>query len=190
MTVNTRVIKLIMARNERPYVELTPGLRLQVIPEIHSLPHCQKHQSAAFIAEQQILVVWEDDPKKLLDRCTYIQDTLMRMIWGNDSAFPGDSTDEKNELYVEINAVPFENDEPDLERAAEPHRRPIILIQPMLGGATLFMVMTALGGGWRELTVEAYLDRTYLRVLFVACIVPQIWLGLVGFCICIPRSIY
>ncbi|KAF2110810.1 glycosyl transferase family group 2-domain-containing protein [Lophiotrema nucula] len=178
MTINTRVIKLIMARSELPYVELTPGLRLQVIPNIRSLPHCQKHQSAAFIAEQQILVVWEDDPKKLLERGTYIQDTLMRMIWGNESAYPGEEKEEKKEPYSEVNAL---SDESDVELAIESQKRPIVLIQPFLIGATLLLVIAALGGGWREIAVQTFLDRTYLRVAFAACIVPQIWLGLFFF---------
>ena len=71
MTVNTRVIKLILATNDLPYVELTPGLRLQVIPSMSDLSICQKHQSAAFVAKEQLLIVWEDDPKRLLERAKY-----------------------------------------------------------------------------------------------------------------------
>ena len=67
MTVNTRVIKILLhLPTICTYVEIQPGLRLQVLPDMSYLPRCQKHQFAAFIADRGILVVWEDEPKKLL----------------------------------------------------------------------------------------------------------------------------
>ncbi|KAK4978475.1 hypothetical protein LTR66_010567 [Elasticomyces elasticus] len=56
MTVNTKVIKLFLRGNTDPYVPLGDGLRLQVLPSMAYLPGCQKHQSAAFIADRGILV--------------------------------------------------------------------------------------------------------------------------------------
>jgi hypothetical protein len=158
MTVNTRVIKLILARTDLPYVELTAGLRLQVIPNIKDLPHCQKHQSAAFIATQQMLVVWEDDPKRLLERASYIQETLMKMIWGVTDVAP--------------------MDQDDLETADEKPRR-TVLIQAWLTAATLVLAISALGGGWRNIAIEIVVDRNYVRLAFLACLLPQVWLSLV-----------
>jgi hypothetical protein len=176
MTVNTRVIKVILQRTDLPYVEMTAGLRLQVIPDIRDLPYCQKHQSAAFVAAQQLLVVWEDDPKKLLDRAAYIQDTLMAMIWGPKN-LEGAGESEKKDPFVDVDAVDeFE----DLEKGEDADKpRQIVLIQAMLTAGTMILVLAAVGSGWRNIAIELFTDKNYLRVAFIACIIPQIWLALV-----------
>lgn len=174
MTVNTRVIKLILARTDLPYVELTAGLRLQVIPSITDLPHCQKHQSAAFVASQQMLVVWEDDPKRLLERANYIQETLMKMIWGNQYAYPEEN--EKKDPFVGISAA----EEGDIDVKEEEKPRRIVLIQALLTAATLILIIASIGGGWRNVAIELIVDTNYIRLAFVLCVLPQIWLGLVG----------
>ncbi|KAF2186273.1 hypothetical protein K469DRAFT_573231 [Zopfia rhizophila CBS 207.26] len=171
MTVNTRVLKLILARTDLPYVELTADLRLQIIPDIASLPHCQKHQFAAFIATQQILVVWEDDPKRIIDRAAYIQDTLMTMIWRTGEA-------EKLDPFNNITAT----DEMDLEATADEEKpRRIVLLQPTITAGTLILVLAAIGGGWRNVAIEVYVDHNYIRAAFAACILPQLWLALFFF---------
>ncbi|KAK6607980.1 hypothetical protein H4I96_04215 [Botrytis cinerea] len=84
MTVNTRVIKIFLARQHADYVPLSDGLRLQVLPTVEYLPRCQKHHFGAFIQDQQILIVWDDDPKHLLKRAEYIERSLLEMIWADD----------------------------------------------------------------------------------------------------------
>lgn len=171
MTVNTRVIKLLLGRNSLPFVQLSPGLRLQVIPDIQSLPFCQKHQSAAFIASQQILVVWEDDPKRLVRRVNYLQDNLMKMIWGELD----EPEDDKKDPFTNINS--FDGEEVDESLEEGPRR--IVLIQSLLTAATMVLVCSAIGGGWRNIAIELYVDRDWTRIAFAACIGPQIWLALV-----------
>jgi hypothetical protein len=174
MTVNTRVIKLILSSNDLPYVELTAGLRLQVIPSIKDLPMCQKHQSAAFVATEQMLVVWEDDPKRLLERANYIQETLMKMIWGNQSSFSED--DEKKDPCVGVSSV----DEREDPEALEEKPRRIVLIHSITSACTMALVLMALGGGWRRIAIEIIVDHKWIRLLFLLCAPAQIWLALVG----------
>ena len=107
MTVNTRVIKLFLHNNDKPFVPLKKGLRLQVLPDISYLPRCQKHQFAAFIADRGILVVWDDEPKHLLDRAAKIKQALMEMIWDAGS---DDGSDDKKEGGVEVNEVGSDDD--------------------------------------------------------------------------------
>ena len=177
MTVNTRVIKILLHSNDMPYVEIQPGLRLQVLPDMSYLPRCQKHQFAAFIADRGILVVWEDEPKKLLARADTIQEALMKMIWGNESAYPEEN--EKKESATEVSAVDVE----DLENQPEEKPRQIVLIQPMLGAATLLLTILAIGSGWRQIAIETYVDRNYVRAAFAAVALPQMWLALVRYTI-------
>jgi hypothetical protein len=172
MTVNTRVIKLILGSTELSYVQIHEGLRLQVIPDVEALPYCQKHQSAAFVAAQQYLVVWEDDPKKLLERAQFIQDSLMKMIWGKESAFL--TSDEKE---PDANIYEWESDDADnVEK-----KRPQVLIQAFLTAGTLALVLIAIGTGWRHIVIEMNQDPKWIRMAFLGCIIPQFWLGLFFF---------
>ncbi|KAJ9651380.1 hypothetical protein H2201_009278, partial [Coniosporium apollinis] len=57
---------------------------------------CQKHQFAAFIADRGILIVWDDEPKKLIGRVERLEQALVTMIWGNGDAYP-EEKEEKQE---------------------------------------------------------------------------------------------
>jgi hypothetical protein len=175
MTVNTRVIKLLLSKCDRTYIQLDSGMRLQVIPNLEALPYCAKHQSAAFIASQQILIVWEDDPKKLLDRVNHIQDTLMKMIWENCGAM---GLDEKNESY--ISAAPAAGEESGGEEEVEEKPRRPVLIQATVTACTIVLVMFALGSGWRHIVIELVVDKNWVRMVFISCMLPQVWLSLVS----------
>ncbi|PSN72380.1 hypothetical protein BS50DRAFT_597684 [Corynespora cassiicola Philippines] len=174
MTVNTRVIKILLSRTDMPWVQINDGLRLQVIPDMEDLADAQKNQMAAFVASQQILVVWEDDPKRLLERAQYLQDMLIKMIWGDEGAYPAE--DEKKSQFQ---VLEFETLEDGEEVAEQPRR--LVLIQAVLTAATLVLVLAAIGGGWRNVVVELVVDKDWIRVAFVACILPQIWLALFFF---------
>nr|POE56369.1 glucans biosynthesis glucosyltransferase h [Quercus suber] len=174
MTVNTRVIKLFLHNNDRPYVPLKNGLRLQVLPDISYLPRCQKHQFAAFIADRGILVVWDDEPRHLLDRAQKIEKALMEMIWDDD---PMDA-DEKTEARADVNEVGSDD---DVEMGAVEKPRQIILWQPILTAATLALAITALGAGWRNIAIETVVDHNYIRMAFILAFLPQLWLGLFFF---------
>jgi cellulose synthase/poly-beta-1,6-N-acetylglucosamine synthase-like glycosyltransferase len=188
MTVNTRVIKLMLARRQHDYVKIEEGRRLQVIPSLSALPYCQKHQSAAFIADAQILVVWEDDPQELLNRAQHIQDTMMRLIWGQDQ-MPFQNENEnmsekkkakKNEEKQDVKVMEWETMLEDGVPEVQP-KRPIILLQPAATALTLALVITALGAGFRNVAKQIAYDQNYLRIAFVACVLPQAWLALFFF---------
>jgi hypothetical protein len=173
MTVTTRVIKLILAKNNLPYVQLTPRHRLQVIQDIEDLPKCQKNQYAAFVATRGMLVVWADDPGELLEKATFIQDTLMEKIWMKESAH---ATDEKRPQLVETSA---EDTPVDREAGTEKPRR-IVLNQSFGCAVTLIFAVAAVGGGWARIAVEIVVDHNYLRMAFLLVLVPQLWLSLVS----------
>jgi hypothetical protein len=173
MTVNTRVIKILLHTNEMPYVEIEPGLRVQVLPDMSYLPRCQKHQFAAFIADKGLLVVWEDQPKKLLTRAEILQKKLMMMVWGNKSAYPEEPDPEKK--IPEVEAIEVGD---DVE--AQPTKpRKLVLNQAFLTAITLMLSVTVMGGSWRQIAVQTVIDGKYIRVAFIAVLIPQIWLSLV-----------
>jgi len=182
MTVNTRVIKLFLHNNDKPFVPLRGGLRLQVLPNMSYLPRCQKHQFAAFIADRGILIVWDDEPRHLLNRAENIEKALMEMIWsqGTDS----DVENEKKGPEATVQEVNPENGD-EIERADPRAPRRPVLVQPTFTAITLLVTLTAIGLGFRNVAQATYVDHNYLRVLFVLVVPAQIWLGLFFFQACV-----
>ncbi|KKY13398.1 putative glycosyl transferase family 2 [Diplodia seriata] len=170
MTVNTRVIKILLHNNNLPYVEIQKGLRVQVLPDMSFLPRCQKHQFAAFIADRGILVVWEDQPKRLLERVKNIEAALMDMIWQDAE----DGDDEKKEASYDV----YELEDPE---AAEEKPRKTVLIQALITACTMVVTCVAIGSGWREIAVQLQVDGSYIRLAFAAVVIPQAWLSLFFF---------
>lgn len=188
MTVNTRVIKLFLRRQDLSYVPLQDGLRLQILPDITHLPRCQKHHFAAFMNDTATLVVWDDEPRNVLKRAKDIQQQLMDMIWQEDSPYQNEKPTGKDSHGASVMefAVDSEHGDTAHEDLTEKPRR-IVLIQPVLTGITLFLIIAALGSGWRQLAVELVVDKSWLRLAFLLVVPLQIWLGLVRCSPCSPR---
>lgn len=177
MTVNTRVIKLFLHNNDKPFVPMPGGLRLQVLPDMTYLPRCQKHQFSAFIADRGLLVVWDDEPRHLLARAQNIESALMEMIWGQeDSSEDGEDGEKK----TTVNVDEIDSDD-DIERQDPRKIRPIRLIMPTMSGLTIALSIAAIGSGWRGIAQEIAIDGDYNRLCFVVLFVPQIWLSLFFF---------
>ncbi|RMY74176.1 hypothetical protein D0862_14158 [Hortaea werneckii] len=176
MTVNTRVIKLFLHNNDRPFVPLKGGLRLQVLPDMSYLPRCQKHQFAAFIADRGTLVVWDDEPRHLLDRAAKIEQQLMEMIWDDET---GGDDEKKEDGNVEVNEISQE--EADLEAGAVDTKRGICMWMPIISAFTLCLTVTALGSGWQNIAKEIWVDGDYIRLAFILVVIPQAWLALFFF---------
>lgn len=173
MTVNTRVIKILLHSNQLPYVEIQPGLRIQVLPDMSYLARCQKHQFAAFVADRGILIVWDDEPKKLVGRVERLEQALMKMIWGSGDGYPEEKEEKPSQVQVQ------DAEGPDGEAVHVEKPRRIVLIQPVLTACTLILTIAAIGSGWRRVAIEIFVDHNYIRLAFAALIIPQMWLGLV-----------
>ena len=175
MTVNTRVIRILLYNNTLPFIEIKDGLYLQVLPSLSHLPRCQKHQFAAFIADRGMLVVWDDDPKKILGRVERLEHALIKMIWGKQSMYPEEVDEKQEETKVEATEIDADPEDP----AAEKPRR-IMLWQAILTSFTVALAISALGLMWRQIAFETKTDHFYLRCLFALSIIPQFWLSLVS----------
>lgn len=176
MTVNTRVIKLFLHNNDKPYVPLRNGLRLQVLPDVSYLPRCQKHQFAAFVADRGLLVVWDDEPRHLLDRAQKIEQSLMEMIWDDK---PAEVDEKKDGGSIMVNEVSSE--EGDIERGVvEPPRR-IVLWMPIISACTLCLTILVMGLAWQKVAIELVVDGNYIRIAFLLVLPLQMWLALFFF---------
>ena len=182
MTVNTRVIKLFLKRQDLPYVPLQDGLRLQILPNITYLPTCQKHHFAAFIQDTSILVVWDDEPKHLLARADMIEKQLMAMIWDDNSNSAAYDEKMNKSQTVLVSEVPQEGSDGEggYEDLIVEKPRKLVLIQAVLCALTLMLLIAAIGSGWRQIVIELLVDHQVIRLAFAAVVPLQMWLALVS----------
>ena len=176
MTVNSRVIKTFLAWSPDAIdVPLMNGLRVQILPSLDDLPRARKHQFAAFVASEALLVVWDDDPAHLVERAKAIESELMELVWQTGEPREGeDASDEKKVPRVTEFEVDSESGE------IIPEKRSTNLMNTILVAFTLVIVITLLGLGFRSLSVEIAVDHNYLRAAFV-CLTPvQIFFTLVS----------
>ena len=177
MTVNTRVIKLFLQRTDMPYVPLADGLRLQILPDIQSLPFCQKHHFAAFIHDSSLLVVWDDEPRDLLRRARSIENQLMEMIWSSDAEPVVEEKNKSQSIVIQEVTGDGTSSEGIVETLVEPPRK-VVLNQAFMVALTLVLLVSALGAGWREVAIEIAVDKNMIRMAFLAVVPFQAWLAL------------
>ena len=179
MTVNSRVIKTFLAWSPDAIdVPLMNGLRVQVLPCIADLTRARKHQFAAFLASEGLLVVWDDDASNLITRAKAIESELMQFVWQVEAG--EDPSQEKGFQICE--------QEIDAETCElKPEDRPTNLLNTILVAFTLVIVVTLLGLGCRSVAIEVAVDHSYLRLAFLALIPVQIFFTLVCVCYTLER---
>lgn len=183
MTISTSVVQLFLQQENRLYVPLENGLRLQILPDISFLPECQKHHFAAFIQDTANLVVWDDQPTHILTRAKDIEDQLMSVIW-NDSAkdaemlSSGPSGKSTKQTYFHHTHAPVDvGGHNDILSGAP---RKTVLVQPILTAMTLLLIVAAIGTGVRRMMIEVKVDHSQLRLALLLVAPLQIWLALVS----------
>ncbi|CAG9940467.1 unnamed protein product [Clonostachys rosea f. rosea IK726] len=172
MTVNSRVIRTFLQFSpEAVDVPLMNGLRVQILPTIEDLVRARKHQFAAFVASEGLLVVWDDDALHLVPRAKAIESELMELVWKSSDI--DEETDEKNG-GVETEAVEIDEESGEIK----PDQRPIHLQNSILVAITLALVITALGAAWRQLAIEVSIDNDFTRLGLVALFPVQVFFTL------------
>lgn len=175
MTVNSRVIKTFLQWSpDAVDVPLMNGLRIQILPTIEDLPRARKHQFAAFIASEALLVVWDDEALHLVQRAKSIESELMELVWKTgepDEMEPNEGKKNGNVTEVEID-----------EESGEiiPEKRPTNLLNTILVTFTLILIVTVLGAGFREIAIEIAVDHQMIRLAFLALTPVQIFFTLVS----------
>lgn len=173
MTVNSRVIKTFLAWSPDAIdVPLMNGLRVQILPNIEDLTRARKHQFAAFVASEALLVVWDDDPSNLIRRAKAIESELMQFVWG--TVENGKDPEDEKGAYIGDQGIDAESGEPLLEA------RPTNLMNTVLVACTLVIVVTLLGLGCRSVAIEVGVDHGYLRCAFLLLIPVQVFFTLVS----------
>ncbi|KAH0544519.1 hypothetical protein GP486_008512, partial [Trichoglossum hirsutum] len=170
MTVNSRVIKTFLQWSPDAIdVPLMNGLRIQILPTIDDLPRARKHQFAAFIAADAVLVVWDDDALHIIQRAKQIESELMELVWRT-----GEETEEEARNEVDEFTIQIDEESGNII----PHTRPIHLMNTVLVALTLILVVTTLGAGFRQIAAEIAVDGKMLRLALVAMAPVQIFFTL------------
>ena len=180
MTVNSRIINTFLSWTpEAVDVPLAGGMRIQILPSVVDLARARRHQCAAFIADEGILVVWDDDVNHIVQRAKDIEKELMDLVWtaGGDEASVDDIAIEKEKNKNQAVVTEVEVDEESGQALAQ--ERPTHLINSTLVGFTLVIVITMLGAGFRSVANEVVTDGNYLRVAFVLLTPIQVFFTLV-----------
>ena len=144
MTVRSDVIEPFL--NWSPNVidiPLLNGLRVQIIPGIEDLHRARRHQYAAFIASNSLLVVWDDDPLHLLPRAREIEAELVKFAWGNV-----DNAATEKEATASISDV---DEEAGLIADKE---RPIMYYNSFLVACSVCLLTVLIGLGYQDITSE------------------------------------
>ncbi|KAJ4372949.1 hypothetical protein N0V83_003240 [Neocucurbitaria cava] len=178
ITVSSSIIEYLLAQTEAPFVQIQPGLRLQILPSVHSLPHCQKGQSAAFISSHQMLFIWQDDPKLLIRRAQEFQDALASSIVGDEFDIKDDDKTMHKPQFA--NVADYEDDFGLEERMIDKPRK-AKLWQAVYTGGTILALTVALGTGWRQVAIQQIHDPNWFRLLFIISVPAQVWLSLFFF---------
>lgn len=177
MTVNSRIIKTFLQWSpDAVDVPLMNGLRVQILPTIEDLPKARKHQFAAFIAAEQLLVVWDDEAMNLVPRAKAIEKELMELVWKTGQEEGEDETDgppeKKGPAVVEVTV--------NEETGEFESKRPTNIQNSVLVGCTLTIVTILLGLGFRQLAVEVAVDKGYARLAFIILTPVQVFFTLVS----------
>jgi hypothetical protein len=152
-------------------IPLKNGLRIQIIPTVEDLPGARKHQFAAYIASEQLLVVWDDKVMDVISRAKDIETELMQLVWR-----AGLSTEQKEDRNTGPAAVPTR---PDEETAEYISHRPTNILNAVLVSLTLVLVTAMLGAGFRQITIEILIDKGWARLAFLALLPVQVFFTLV-----------
>ncbi|KAK8074501.1 hypothetical protein PG997_009164 [Apiospora hydei] len=172
MTVNSRIIKTFLSWSpDAVDVPLMNGLRIQILPTVEDLPRARKHQFAAFVASEALLVVWDDDALHLVQRAKAIESELMELVWKT-----GDDDDDEKKGGPGIAVTEYEIDEESGQ--IKPEKRPVHMLNTYLVSIVMCIVTVSLGAAWRALAIEVSVDGSYTRLALIALAPIQVFFTL------------
>lgn len=173
LTVNSKVIKTFLHWNpDAVEVPLSDGQQIQILPDVQDLIRARKHQYAALIASEAILVVWDDDKLHLIDRARAIEEELVRFLWNT-----GD--DDEPEKQQDIELVDYEVDEES--GTLKSKERPIHYYHCVLVACTICLATVLQSLGYQNIALDVIRLRGWLSLAFLAMTPVNVFLSLVIF---------
>lgn len=174
MTVNSRVIKTYLEWSPNTIdVPMSDGQRIQMVPSMADLEFARKAQCAAFVADEGLLVVWDDDALHLINRAVCIEEDLMKLIWDT-----GKEEEEKSRLFTSkgrrriTRVMPVRIDE-ETGNTVLPKRR-VHAMNAFLLSLTICAVVTSIGAALRQIALEIHTDGFWPRISLLALLPIQV----------------
>jgi hypothetical protein len=179
MTITSGPIKTIVSKTNVPYVQIGSGKRLQIISGFAALPYCQRNQSAAFIASHNLLLIWGDDRKGLIERADDIQLGIKHMFEEQSFTYTGDIIGPKGSSKGSVVTASAFEARYGSEATGEEKPRRLQLFQCIYTAIAILLLIAAIGSGFRQIAVQQVQDPNWLRLIFIIALPAQIWLSLV-----------
>lgn len=146
-----------------------------MLPSVDDLPKARKNQCAAFLATELLLVVWDDDPTKVVERATAIENELMELVWKAGEAADVKGPDPEKTAVVNENEVDVE-----ANRAAASEERPTNIFNSLQVALTIMLIITMLSFGYKELAFQLLVDKGWWRLAFLVLTPVLIFFSLVS----------
>lgn len=171
MTVSSGVIEPFLNwNNDAVDVPLLNALRIQVLPTFEDLYNAKRHQYAAFVSSEALLVVWDDEPTHLLTRAKAIEAELLKFVWraaNDDGEKEGFSSDSEYEVDEETGLMANKE-------------RPLMLYNAFMVSCSLCLSTVLLGLGWVKITDEIAELRKFISLLLLLMTPINFFLTLVS----------
>lgn len=135
--------------------------RIQIIDEVEHLARARKHQYAAFVRSEEVLVVWADHVEMVIPAAEALEDALIDFVWRGEEANKKinqamvlQEEEEKQMVNDEGEAIKEEDMDPEdvTMRKMKRHwrERPVMLWAPLSDGFAIMLVITLIGLGLSE----------------------------------------
>lgn len=136
--------------------------RIQIIDTVEHLARARKHQYAAFIRSEEVLVVWADHVELVIPAAEALEEALINFIWRGEEANKKinqsmliEEAEEKEKAQMLEDGTEIKEEDMDPEdvtlRKMKRHwrERPVMLWAPITDGLAIALVITLIGLGLR-----------------------------------------
>ena len=156
--VKSDVVRVIMSNIPHTVndVPLQDDTRIQILDTMGDLPRARKHQYAAFVREEQALVVWADAANRIESYAMDLEKKIIELIW--------DDGDNVKKYEVVGKMVEAQEVDLDVESGWVPPRRERVLIQPLLVAGAWIFIFFFIGAGVQVLLREIAVDGNWTRI--------------------------
>jgi hypothetical protein len=135
--------------------------RIQIIDEVEHLARARKHQYAAFVRSEEVLVVWADHVEMVIPAAEALEEALIDFVWRGEEANKKinqamvlQEEEEKQMVTEEGEEIKEEDMDPEdiTLRKMKRHwrERPVMLWAPVSDGFSIMLVITLIGLGLSE----------------------------------------
>lgn len=170
MTVKSRLVFTLVQRlsDDETGIPVRDNQRIQVVNDFIELSRARKHQYAAFVRSEGLLVVWDDDPSNLIHRVESIESDLLRVVWGLSR-----NIEEEKTALISVTAS-------DEELQAGEESRPTRLYWSIMSGCTLCLLTVLFGRRLQNTFIQVATLGNYSSLAFLALTPIIVLFSLVG----------